>query len=950
MAARFDAFLSYSRRASTTLATELQGGVERFAKPWNRLRAVRVFRDDASMSANVGLWGTIERALTEADWFVLIASPQSAASEYVTKEIEWWVTHKSADRILLVLDEGEIWWDVNPRDPTASGRGDFDWERSTAINRALSGVFAEEPRWVDLSWFEREGSLGRADPRWQERVADVAAAVRFAERDELIGENVRERRRAQRLLRAGIVGLSGLLVASLVATVIAVVNGNTAAEQARIALARQLAAQAISLSTTDLQLASLLAVEAHRLADDLQTQSALFQLANASPALVRTLPVGATVTATAVGADGVVVTGDVDGTVSVWTDGERDDPFALPGAVDAVARSADGTVVAAVSPVPAAVTVAGPSGSGSLDLADSGSTAGAPVNSVTVSSDGGIVIIGDRNTWSTVYLADGGGYRAVGTVARGGAVGISDDGTEFTTMDRAGTWARIALPVDGGPGTPSALAVIDEGWHALGVAATASAVSADGTALAGAIDGGVNYAVWNTVGSVSGGGAVEGDPPDRIATSEIAGSFDIALDETGYRLATMTDGVIYVSEARDPGALPTSPIVLDGAGEVGPDSLAFRGDHLVSSSGDHVLVWDLAQAGRLTTEFTAPVPEGCTACGPQTMRLNAAGTRALMSALGGGGVVAVDLGTQQAVSVDPDGELGLSGADWFGDDAIIGFSSARQELVVLGGDDFDEPQLTVPAPDDIVTALAIRSDGRRDGRTTYLTDTGSVRTIETATGEIVAQSDALVGVGDGSAPTDFGIAADQSTAFVVVLGDGEGAGIQVVDVAGDAVVYGVPSAVGAEYDADSRLHVFVDGMVGTLDPQTGVLVDAHPAEVDTFPTPAMSADARFAATGGSDGAVALLDIARWGAEFGSFAVPVENNRHSVSQFTADGSALVTSIQAMGSLGRPGTVRTLDLDVDDWVGSACALAGRDLTPDEWRQYVGSEPPADLGCRR
>ncbi|MEQ1735671.1 MAG: toll/interleukin-1 receptor domain-containing protein, partial [Rhodoglobus sp.] len=145
MAARFDAFISYSRRASSALAVELRNGVERFAKPWNKLRSSRVFLDDASMSANTGLWSNIEKGLTEAEWFILLASPASAASEYVTTEIRWWREHKSADRILLVLDEGDILWDA----------------------------------------------------------------------------------------------VAGLLVASLVATVIAVVNGNVATEQARIAQARQ---------------------------------------------------------------------------------------------------------------------------------------------------------------------------------------------------------------------------------------------------------------------------------------------------------------------------------------------------------------------------------------------------------------------------------------------------------------------------------------------------------------------------------------------------------------------------------------------------------------------------------------------------------------------------------------------------------------------------------------
>jgi hypothetical protein len=38
----------------------------------------------------------------------------------------------------------------------------------------------------------------------------------------------------------------------------------------------------------------------------------------------------------------------------------------------------------------------------------------------------------------------------------------------------------------------------------------------------------------------------------------------------------------------------------------------------------------------------------------------------------------------------------------------------------------------------------------------------------------------------------------------------------------------------------------------------------------------------------------------------------------------------------------------DLAEDDWVRTACASAGRDLTPEEWRRFVGTAPPADLTC--
>jgi hypothetical protein len=76
----YDVFVSYARSVSTPLAVALQRELERFAKKWNQVRALRVFRDDSSMSASPSLWSSIEAALMTSKYFILIATPESAAS------------------------------------------------------------------------------------------------------------------------------------------------------------------------------------------------------------------------------------------------------------------------------------------------------------------------------------------------------------------------------------------------------------------------------------------------------------------------------------------------------------------------------------------------------------------------------------------------------------------------------------------------------------------------------------------------------------------------------------------------------------------------------------------------------------------------------------------------------------------------------------------------------
>ena len=62
----FDAFMSYSHAADGQLAPALQRGLHKLGKAWYRKRALRVFRDKTSLSANPALWPSIERALSES--------------------------------------------------------------------------------------------------------------------------------------------------------------------------------------------------------------------------------------------------------------------------------------------------------------------------------------------------------------------------------------------------------------------------------------------------------------------------------------------------------------------------------------------------------------------------------------------------------------------------------------------------------------------------------------------------------------------------------------------------------------------------------------------------------------------------------------------------------------------------------------------------------------------
>ena len=61
---KYNAFISYSHAADDQLAPSLQAALHKLARPWNRMRALRVFRDKTSLAASPELWPSIVDALS----------------------------------------------------------------------------------------------------------------------------------------------------------------------------------------------------------------------------------------------------------------------------------------------------------------------------------------------------------------------------------------------------------------------------------------------------------------------------------------------------------------------------------------------------------------------------------------------------------------------------------------------------------------------------------------------------------------------------------------------------------------------------------------------------------------------------------------------------------------------------------------------------------------------
>lgn len=255
---KYDAFISYAHSADEMLAPKVQEGLQLFAKPWNKRRALRVFCDEASLSANPDLWSSIETALLGSRWLILLASQPSASSPWVEKEVAAWCQHKAPENILVALTDGDIRWN--------NATGSFDPDTTSSLPSAARLAMRVEPRVVDLRWTraEQPATLTLRDPRFAAAVADLAAPLHNVPKDELIGEDRRQHLRLTRWRRATFSGLAVLTVVSLLATFFAFGQRNQARDRANVALSRQLAAQSAELREDSPALAALLAVEAYR--------------------------------------------------------------------------------------------------------------------------------------------------------------------------------------------------------------------------------------------------------------------------------------------------------------------------------------------------------------------------------------------------------------------------------------------------------------------------------------------------------------------------------------------------------------------------------------------------------------------------------------------------------------------------------------------------------------
>lgn len=202
----YKAFISYSW-SDRKWGEWLHHALETYRAPKSvtlarRARSLHpIFKDREEEAAGASIGASIEAAMANSEFLIVLCSPRSAASQWVNREVAWFKTHRDPRKILTVIVDGE------PMASTIPGREAEECFPKTLLYRVNDNLLPTEVfEAAPLAADARDSGDGKRGAKLK-----LAAALLGVGLDTLVNRDNRRRALRRRIAFAGLASLSVIL-------------------------------------------------------------------------------------------------------------------------------------------------------------------------------------------------------------------------------------------------------------------------------------------------------------------------------------------------------------------------------------------------------------------------------------------------------------------------------------------------------------------------------------------------------------------------------------------------------------------------------------------------------------------------------------------------------------------------------------------------------------------
>lgn len=281
---RYDAFISY-RSTADREARRVKDALKSLGRGPHSDRPFSVFLDTSSLLAG-DLEPEIEGALRASKCLVVLLAVDTLQSEWVSKEIEYWLANGgAASRLFLIrLDDIDLRWNSDLAADQVADLGDEvagTWHSPEALPPPLRNLYSKQQKWIDLNGTPRSADRFNVSP--------IFARARGVPLESLRLDEIQRERARKRVWGLVTASMALLLVLAIAAGGWALVSRNAAEVAALEARAEASAAQSVLVGADSPVRAAQLALEAAESVDSSSVRAAMLAAVSGAEYLVHSI-------------------------------------------------------------------------------------------------------------------------------------------------------------------------------------------------------------------------------------------------------------------------------------------------------------------------------------------------------------------------------------------------------------------------------------------------------------------------------------------------------------------------------------------------------------------------------------------------------------------------------------------------------------------------------------